>query len=282
MKYIDLHVHSNFSDGTYTPTELVKYASQKGLAAFALTDHDTTAGLEEALEAARGTTVEVISGIEFSTEFQGQDIHILGLDFDHTASSFQRQVIRFRDSRDLRNRKMIARLAKEEIDISWDSMMDTFGETVWTRAHFARYLMEHGYVSEMNEAFRRFIGDQAPCFIPREKVTPAQAVRLIRQTNGIPVLAHPLLYRLSDENMDTLLQALIPAGLLGIEAIYSTHKGFDESFVRRLARKNHLCICGGSDFHGNNKSEIDLGVGRGNLKIPYDIIKQLRDARRNL
>lgn len=281
MKYIDLHVHSNCSDGTFTPAQLVDYALEKKLCAFALTDHDTTVGLEEAYKAAKGKDIEIISGIEFSTEYQGRDIHIVGLDFDYASPFFLEQVKRFQNSRDIRNEKMILKMQKDGFDISWEKMLDAFGDAVWTRAHFARYLLDHKYVKDMNAAFRQYIGDDGPYYVPREKVTPIQAVHLIRQTGGIPILAHPLLYKLSSNDMDILLADLKKAGLIGIEAFYSTHTGFDEGNVRRMARLNGLCLSGGSDFHGSNKPGIDLGCGRGNLKISYDVLKQLREARDN-
>ena len=168
MKYIDLHVHSNESDGTYTPSELVDYAIEKGLAAFALTDHDTTKGLAEAIRASRGKPVEVIPGIEFSTEYEGRDIHIVGLDFDFEDQEFQSQLKRFRDSRDLRNEKMIRKLNEAGIKLTWEDMEKRFGEAVWTRAHFARYMLDEGYIRDMSEAFERYIGDGCPCYVPRE------------------------------------------------------------------------------------------------------------------
>ena len=279
MKYIDLHVHSNCSDGTYTPTQLVDYARQKGLSAFALTDHDTIAGLPEAFAAARKADIELISGIEFSTEYLGKDVHIVGLDFDYENEEFTTELFRFQDSRNIRNRKMIKRMQEEGIDITWEAMEERFGEAVWTRAHFARYLTDQGYVSEMKDAFRLYLADDAPCFVPREKVTPAQAVQLIRRCKGIPVLAHPVLYHLSQDQLQVLITDLKRAGLIGIEALYSTYTQEDERFIRHLAAAKGLYISGGSDFHGSNKPDIDLGCGKGNLKIPYEIWEQLRSAK---
>lgn len=281
MKYIDLHVHSTCSDGTFTPAELVAYAIKKGLSAFALTDHDTTAGLNEAFAAADNTGLEIIPGIEFSTEYAGKDIHILGLEFDYQSAEFQSQIQAFQNSRHLRNQKMITLLQDQGFDISWEAMDDMYGESIWTRVHFAKYLVLRGYISNIRDAFERYIGDNGPCYVPREKVTPTQAVRLIRRTGGIPILAHPLTYRLTDDTLKHLVLELKNAGMVGIETIYSTHSAMDESYVRRLARTNGLCISGGSDFHGENKPDIDLGCGRGNLKITYDILKQLRTARQH-
>lgn len=280
MKLIDLHVHSNCSDGTLSPRELVLLAKKTGLSAFALTDHDTVKGVKEAKTAGEELGIEVLPGIEFSTEYHGKDIHIVGIDFDYESPHFRQEIERFQDSRHLRNRKMIEKLRVEGgVDISWEQMEAAFQDAVWTRAHFARYLLDHGYVKEMAEAFSRYVGDNCPYFVPREKVTPGQAVRLVRKTGGIPILAHPLQYHLPDEDLQELTSQLKKDGLIGIEALYSTHSPMDESYVRRLARIQGLLISGGSDFHGSNKPAISLGTGRGNLKISYDILKQLREAR---
>ncbi len=278
MNVIDLHVHSNCSDGTLSPAELAAYALKKKLAAIALTDHDTIDGLEELFSAANGTGLEVISGIEFSTEFHGKDVHIVGLDFDYKLPEFCRQLTCFQNSRDIRNEKMIQLLRKEGIDITWEAMETEYPDAVWTRAHFGKFLLEHGYVKEISEAFSRYLGDDACCFIPREKVTPAQAVRLIRLAGGIPILAHPMLYHLDEASMDELITGLKKEGLIGIEALYSTYSAEDEAHVRMLAERHGLCLSGGSDFHGSTKPNIDLGVGKGNLKVPYTFLEELRMA----
>ena len=275
---IDLHVHSNCSDGTYTPEELVAYALEKGLKAFALTDHDTTAGIARAQRAASGTGLELIPGIELSTEYKGKDIHILGLGIDPENAYFQDQLLRFQNARNLRNEKMIEKLREHGIDITLEQMRACFPDSVWTRAHFARYLFDHGYVKEMWDAFDLYLGDHAPCFIPREKVTPFQAVQLIHEGGGYAVLAHPLLYRLGEEPLNLLVKTLTGCGLDGIEAIYSTNRFSDEADMRQLARRYGLAITGGSVFHGSNKPSIDLGCGKGNLRIPYRLWKTICGA----
>lgn len=275
-KYIDLHVHSNCSDGTYTPEELVAYALEKDLKAMALTDHDTTDGIQRACKAAEHTDLELIPGIELSTEYNKRDIHILGLDIDSKNSRFQNQLKAFRDSRDIRNQKMIALLQAHGIAISPEQMKQEFPDSVWTRAHFARFLLDHGYVKNMESAFENYLGDQAPCFVPREKVTPFQAITLIHEGGGYAVLAHPLLYHLSVNQLEELVQKLTACGLDGIEAIYSMNRFSDESSMRQLAKRFGLAITGGSDFHGSNKPSIDLGSGKGNLQIPYEIWANLK------
>lgn len=306
MLRVDLHVHSIRSDGTYSPRELVDYAMEKGLAAFALTDHDTVDGLEEAISYAgqlrqercpalqesrlsengssgdvpkRSCPVpEVIPGIEFSTEYQGQDVHIVGLYINHHDHFFRARLQEFVDSRTARNHKMCRLLQEAGIQISYEALQKEFPDAVITRAHYAKYMLNHGYIKSIPEAFARYIGDHCPMFVPREKVTPVQAVELILGAGGIPVLAHPILYHMSDSRLDALTAELKNAGLIGIEAIYSTYKPHEERQIRALAKKYDLRISGGSDFHGSNKPGLDLGTGYGSLYVPMDVLTELKSC----
>ncbi len=290
---IDLHVHSNRSDGTLTPVELVNYAIEKGLTAFALTDHDTIDGLEEAMEYANAlrnkapqtsnhVIPEVIPGIEFSTEYEGRDIHIVGLAINYKNPTFAAHLQHFVDSRITRNQKMCSLLQGAGIDITYEKLLEEFPNAVITRAHYARYLLNHGYIKSMNEAFERYVGDHCPYFVPREKVTPIQAVELILEAGGIPILAHPVLYRMSDSRLEKLVAELKDAGLIGIEALYSTYNAGEERQMRALAAKYHLLISGGSDFHGTNKPDIDLGVGKGRLAIHEEVWEKLKATRKKV
>lgn len=281
MKIVDLHVHSTKSDGSYTPGELVEYGVKKGLSAFALTDHDTTEGLEEAFEAAKGRDIEVVPGIEFSTEYQGKDIHILGLYIEYEKEEFRKYLEDFQESREIRNKKMCKKLTEHGVDISYEGLKERFPGAVLTRAHYARFLWEEGYVSGMREAFDKYIGDHAPCFLPREKVTPVQAVKLILRAGGVPVLAHPLLYGMSHKRLEQLVAELKEAGLMGIEAVYSTYNSGEERQMKRLAKKYDLLISGGSDFHGAAKPGLDLATGYGSLVIPYEILERIKEAKGN-
>lgn len=295
MNIVDLHVHSNKSDGSLTPSELVALAVKKGLSAFALTDHDTTDGISQAQEAAQEHNrrlaagqlpplpdgrqplpLEVIPGIEFSTEYQGKDIHILGLYIDYEAPFFLDRIRAFTDSRIGRNIKMCANLQTAGIDISYEKLLEAFPCAVITRSHYARYLLEHGYVQSLPEAFGRYLGDHSKYFVPREKVTPEQAVELILQAGGIPVLAHPTLYHMGNAALETLIGRLKKAGLIGIEAIYSTYSAGEERQMRALASKYGLCISGGSDFHGDNKPGLELATGYGRLFIPEEVLETLK------
>ena len=335
---VDLHVHSTCSDGTFTPEELVDYAIQKGLTAFALTDHDTVNGLDRAIRYADGLrqaqaaspvifsrnnaddrfpvsfsrndaaarlpvsfsrndavarlpvssvadadvprVPEIIPGIELSTEYQGKDIHMVGLFIDYRQPEFAHYLEDFIRSRENRNEKMCALLREHDIDITYEALLAEFPGAVITRAHFARYLLSHGYIQSMKEAFDRYVGDHCPCFVPREKVTPAQAVELILGAGGVPVLAHPILYHMSDDRLDTLVAELKKIGLVGIEAIYSTYNTAEERQIRGLASKYDLKISGGSDFHGANKPKIDLGTGWGKLYVPDEVLENLRPEKK--
>lgn len=284
MKAVDLHTHSTKSDGSYTPTELIDYAIEKELAAIALTDHDTTDGLDEAIRHAASLSslgkpsVEVIPGIEFSTEYQQKDIHIVGLFLSYQTAAFQTRLQSFVDSRVLRNQKMCRNLTTAGIDISYEKLLAAFPGSVITRGHYASYLLDHGYVKSRADAFSQYLGDHTRYFVPREKVSPEEAIRLILEVGGVPILAHPLLYHLGREALEQLVRRLKDAGLIGLEAVYSTYKPSDQRDMLRLAEKYDLLPSGGSDFHGANKPGLDLATGYGGLYVPEEMLDRLRAA----
>lgn len=277
MKQVDLHVHSNKSDGSFTPKELVDYALSKGLCAFALTDHDTTDGLDEAISYAMDKPIEVVPGIEFSTEYEGRDIHVLGLYIRYKDPVFKERIQNFVDSRIKRNEKMCKNLQEAGIDISYEKLLKTYPDAVITRAHYAAYLTDNGYVSSRADAFAQYVGDHCKYFVPREKVTPSQAVELILQAKGVPILAHPPLYHMGKDKLDTLVSTLKNAGLAGIEAIYSTYNNQDTRDMMELAKKYDLLLSGGSDFHGANKPGLDMADGYGRLFVPEEILTNIRN-----
>ena len=279
MNIVDLHVHSNKSDGSFTPTELVDYAVEKGLSAFALTDHDTTDGIEEALEAAKGKNIEVIPGIEFSTEYEGRDIHIVGLYIDYKSDFFKRRLVNFVNGRMIRNQEMCRRLTEHGIPVTYEELTAEFPDCVITRSHYARFMLNHGYTKSLKEAFERYIGDRGPCFVPRKKITPMRAVEIILKAGGFPILAHPLLYHMGQNRLEHLVALLKDMGLQGIEAVYCTHTTSDEREMRALAAKYDLCISGGSDFHGSAKPGLDLATGYGKLFIPQEILDKINERR---
>ena len=279
MRAVDLHTHSTASDGSYTPTELIDYAHEKGLASIAVTDHDTVAGLDEAIAAgSKYDDLEVIPGIEFSTVNEGKDVHVVGLYIDYKSPVFTKRLEEFRNSRIERNKKMCQKLTEAGLPMDYDELISAFEGSVLTRAHYAAYMLEKGFIKSRQEAFDRYIGDNCPCFVPRENVTPELAVEIILEAGGVPVLAHPVLYHLSNEKLDALVARMKAAGLMGIEAIYCTYSASDEREIKALAKKYDLLISGGSDFHGANKKDLDLAVGYGKLFVPEEVRDNIYNA----
>lgn len=277
MRWIDLHAHSTASDGTYTPSELVSYATKKGLRALALTDHDTVSGIEEARKTAKQFDIELIPGIELSADNRGSEIHILGLYIDYKNPEFLSKITEFQEGRIQRNQKMLDALAEEGMDVTEAEMLEEFPGAVLTRAHVAKMLVKKGYIKTYEEAFQKYIGSGCRCYVPRKKISPKEAISFIQAANGIPVLAHPLLYHLDMRELDELVCYLEKAGLKGIEALYSLHTEADTRMLVKLAKKYRLLITGGADFHGATKPYIDLGVGKGNLRVPETLLKPLKE-----
>ena len=281
---IDLHVHSNHSDGTCSPEELVSLAQTSGVSVFALTDHDTVSGVRKAKDAAAqsassGPEVTVISGVEISAAYKKKDIHILGLFVDETNPVLLAALEEAVTARDLRNEHMVERFRSLGIPLTLEDLRLMNPDTVITRAHFANYLIKHGHVKTSQEAFSRYLGYDAPCFVPREYMQPERAVSLILQAGGLPVLAHPLLYKLPPAELEALLKRLSEAGLKGLEVYYSSNSGFDEQVCFGLANRFGLLMTGGTDFHGANKPNLFLGTGRNhNLNIPEQLLEPLYQA----
>lgn len=277
---VDLHVHSNESDGTVTPEELVAEAKKTGLSAFALTDHDTTEGLDRAIECGNAEGIEVVPGIELSTAYFGKDIHVLGYYMDYHSASFQKKLMEFKNIRNVRNEEMFKRLREFGFEkITADALHEAFDNAVITRAHIAKFMVACGYVKSREEAFQRYIGDNCPCYVERERISPNQAVKLIIEYGGVPVLAHPLLYRLGTEMLDALIVSLKEEGLKGIEAVYSTYSWREQHKLKLLAKKHELIFTGGSDYHGTNKKNIKLGIGRGNLFVPVHCLLDIKNLK---
>lgn len=281
MKTIDLHTHTTASDGTLTPSELIAYAAEKGLCAVAITDHDTTEGIAEALFAAEGRELEVIPGIEISSMYDRLEIHIVGLFIDPENTSLLEWLTALRQSREERNKKMLAALSDMGIKISYDELSEFAAGSIITRAHFAGVMLKKGYITSINEAFDRLIGDRCPAYIPRELPDYKTSINMIRSAGGIAVLAHPLLYKINTKGLENIVSELAAASLTGIEAYYSTHSPSDTKYIKKLAQQNRLLLSGGSDFHGSNKKNLDLGTGYGTLDVPADLIDTLKGALKN-
>ena len=264
---VDFHVHSYVSDGTVSPTDVVRLASEAGLVAMALTDHDTVDGMDEALSAGEKYGIRVVPGIELSADYKGLDLHILGLNVDYLNEEFREKVAVCRDSRHNRNLKMIEKLNECGFSISWDVMVERFGSKSITRAHFAKYLIDEGYVANKDEAFKKYLDPGCPCYVSRVKISPFDAIDIIKKAGGHPVLAHPLLYKMPYDRLESVIVMLKDHGLEGIEGRYALNKVEDNVFMDKLAKRHGLEMTGGSDFHGDIKPDIFVGIGKGQLEV---------------
>ena len=276
---IDLHVHSNISDGTLSPSKVIDLAVQHGLKAIALTDHDTVGGIDEASARAsyyqqKGVDFTFIPGVELSVGYKKRDIHVLGLYIDSKNKEFLTLLGQMVKEREERNRKMVENFQDDGIQITLEELKEESQEAVITRAHFSKLLVRKQYVSSTKEAFDKYLNEDGKYYVNRKFITPEQAIDAITEAGGVPVLAHPMLYYLPDEELDSLVARLKNHGLKGIETIYSTYTKEEEQKVRALANKYHLILTGGSDFHGEVKPDIAIGTGRGNLVIPDDLLDQ--------
>lgn len=277
MDTIDLHTHSTFSDGTFTPLQLVKYAEEKGLKAFALTDHDTTEGVKEANSIE--TNVEVISGVEISTRYDKKEIHIVGLYVNENDADLNKQLKYYREKRVTRNFEILEKLNSLGVNITIDDVKESCTGDVISRAHIAKALVSKGFVGSYTEAFDRYLGDNKCAYVPRETLNYEESMELITKAGGVPVLAHPLLYKMSDTNLENMMVKLRQKGLKAVEVYYSTHSNSDTQHIMAMANRVGLIYSGGSDFHGATKPKIDMGTGMGKLAVPYEILEKIRGER---
>jgi predicted metal-dependent phosphoesterase TrpH len=277
IKRIDLHTHSTASDGTMEPGELVKYAKSRGLAAIALTDHDTVEGIKEAYEEGLRIGFEVVPGLEISVDFE-PEMHILGYFFGNSYLDIEDTLICLRKSREERNPEIIKKLNDMGFDINMEEVSKIAARGVVGRAHIAKVLVDKGYVGSVGEAFDKFLSSGRPAFVKRDKFTPEQGINEIIRAGGIPVLAHPIYLGRSYAELDSLFYELKIMGLKGIEAYYVDNTPQDTENMVKLAHKHGLLITGGSDFHGTFKSDIEIGVGYGNLDIPYELLERLKEV----
>jgi hypothetical protein len=280
---IDLHSHTNESDGTFTPFELVKLAGERGVEALAISDHDTFAGYDQALPEARKSGLDLVCGIELSTRVPGTKsytVHLLGYFLRQPPpEEFRAWLDELIDGRRDRNRRLIASLRDKGVDIEL-AEVERLGRTLTGRPHFARILIDKGYATNFDEAFRRYLGETAPTYVERYAPYVAEAIKRVLQAGGVPVLAHPIRLGLRDAAAEeAFISELRDAGLRGIEVFHSDHRPADMERYGGIARKYNLLVTGGSDFHGDVKPHISLGTGfHENLNIPMAVLNDLRAA----
>lgn len=273
-----MHVHSTYSDGTHSPSQLIKKAKKKGLRAIALTDHDSTEGLEEAALEAAVAGIEFIPGVEFSAKHSGT-LHILGYFPYGGVRNIQWLVDILKKSREERNPKIIKKLYELGYPIELDDVLKfAHSKENVSRVHFAKALCERGYAVSVREAFHRLLGDNKPAFVDKEKLTAEQIIEGINNAGGVSVLAHPLLVNRSLDVIVDTIKELKGYGLKGIEAYYPDNKPNETKFFIKLASELDLITTGGSDYHGLNKLDLEMGTGKGRLRVPYSCVDQIKYA----
>jgi 3',5'-nucleoside bisphosphate phosphatase len=267
---IDLHTHSTASDGIYEPRDLLQRAHAIGLRVLALTDHDSTDGIEQAREAAHELGIDFIPGIELNTDTEHGEIHVLGYFPEYQRPTFQATLKILRDARIHRGQRMVELLNEQGTHISWERVREIAQGSVG-RPHIARALMEAGYVKTIGEAFDKYIGSDCPAYVPRYRLSPLDAVRLIRSANGLPTIAHPIgLPGL--EQLRAWLPELTEAGMVGLETYYGPYTSEQEQELQALADQYGLIATGGTDFHGPGIHPTPLG-GR---FVPQKAVDQLK------
>ena len=280
-KLIDLHTHSTASDGSYSPAEVVRLAKEGGLAAVALTDHDTVDGLPEAVAAGERFGVEVIPGVEISAQYPGGTMHIVGLLVDYHNGLLDERLAVLKQARIDRNPKIIAKLNALGINITLERVQEISGGGQVGRPHIARAMMESGYVSRPQQAFDVYLKNGGLAYVQKYRFPPQEALEMIREAGGVPVLAHPFTLGLgSAAALKDLLRDLQAMGLAGIEVFYSDHTPEQEALYFKLAQELGLLVTGGSDFHGENKPNVTLGNIRSKNRLTYDLVTAMKEWRR--
>ena len=277
MSRLDLHLHTTHSDGSCTPTEVIGLAHQAGVTALAITDHDITSGIPEAIVAGEQYGIEIIPGVEISSLTGNSELHILGYFLDWQDTDLNQRFKSLRDSRHHRNPQIVDRLQRLGIDITYDEVRALAGSDSVGRPHIARALMNKGVVTSAKEAFDRFLGDGKAAYVPRDLPSPADAIRWIKDAHGLSVLAHPTWVKLADQPLAELVRRLKADGLDGVEVYYSTHAARQTREYLSLAQHLGLLVTGGSDFHGLTKPDIEVGIGKGSLHIPTSLLPKMKE-----
>jgi len=274
---VDLHLHSTFSDGSYTPEQLVAAARERGLTTIALTDHDTTDGLARFLAAGLAEGLTAIPGIELSVAVPRGTLHVLGYGIDPAAPALQACLQWVRDRRTARNRLIFERLRKEGMEISWEEACTRTEGGVMGRPHIADLLVEQGYVKDRRRAFSRYLARGRPAYVERERLPPQRALEVLRAAGGVPVMAHPVSLHLTGAKLQALLSTLQAEGLMGLERYHPRHPMRRQARLGQIAESLGLLMTGGSDFHGDRAPASCLGFA-GSVAVPPSVWPPLREA----
>ncbi len=259
MSQADFHTHSTVSDGRLAPAELVRLAASKGVKLMALTDHDNTAGLEEARASGEACGVKVVAGVEISADYEPGTMHILGLGIRPEVPGLQQKLAWLQEARRTRNPRVAARLKELGVEVSLEQVERLAGGGQVGRPHFAQAIIDLGKARDFEEAFSKFLAKGAPAYIPKARLSPQDSIAAIHLAGGVAVLAHPVQLKLGREELDALLGRLKAAGLDALEAWHSDHAPADTDFYVRMAHKHGLGLSGGSDYHGIPGRKVELG-----------------------
>ncbi len=274
---IDLHLHSTASDGVDSPETVVRQAAALGLPAIALTDHDTVDGVARAVEAGSRLGVEVVPGIEVSSDYRDNNIHVLGYFVDPDSPALRPVLDWAAAERDDRNRRLCAMLAADGFDISMEELLSEYPAAVLGRPHFAELMVRKGYVSSVAEGFDRYLEVGRPYFLPRRRISLADAIKTIRLAGGVAALAHPFEYKYPENEVVEFIEYAMGLGVQALECYYSNHSPGQQAWLLARAEKYGLGISGGSDYHGVRKPHIHMGTGiDGNLRVPYSVLPALK------
>lgn len=277
MKRIDLHNHTSCSDGTDSPAELISAAKAAGLAAIAITDHDTVEGIPEAAKAGESLGVEVVPGVEMCTGFEHTEIHTLGYFIDTGNERLKNALKWVIDDRRERNEKMAAAMRADGLPVTAEELYARYPHSTLGRPHFGEKLIELGVVASVKESFEKYLNPGCKYYVRRHFIEFSEAVSVIHAAGGRAVLAHPFQYKYDDERLRHLLDFCAEAGMDGMECMYSGYTPEMQEYLMRLAGEYGLLITGGSDYHGYHKPHIKIGTGiSGELNVPYELLEKLR------
>lgn len=276
---IDLHTHSNASDGSDTPAELVKKAKQAKLSALALTDHDTLAGLPEAIAASRELNLEFIPGCEIAVASEYGEIHLVGLWVQPDNAALNQALNTMLAARSKRNKAIVEKLQALGISVNYADIESLVSGESIGRPHIARALLDLGVVESQHEAFSKYLGKKSPAYVARELPSPAQGIKLLRDAGATVSWAHPMLLRAPRDWVESTLDILVKSGLDAVEAYHSEHSDADSRICVELAAKHDLVLSGGSDYHGREKPGIAMGSGKGGLRVALWVLEKLKQRR---
>lgn len=277
---IDLHVHTNASDGTLSPADTVRHARSRNLSALAITDHDTVEGVAEALAAGSDAGIEVVPGIEISAEHHLGTLHVLGYYIRHDDQRLRGRIAVLQQARNERNPRIIARLRELGVAITLEQVEHEAETGQVGRPHFAKVMVQQGFVRSVREAFDRYLKKGACAYVDKYRFPADAAIACIREAGGVAVLAHPaIIGPHSSAVLQELVAELTGYGLQGIEVYYPEHSGAQQQLYKSLARRFGLVETGGSDFHGTNVNGIEIGTGRGTLYVPDELLQGLKERR---